>query len=119
MMNPVSSTPIPIEFATFASTQLLPKTYDIIIVGGGIVGSVAACGLAQSGLQVALIETQAQSFASTRGQAYSINLLSAQVFQDLGLWDTIRPHIEAYRAVILTIAFSRRLRILLIMSLRG
>ncbi len=75
------------------------KTYDIIIVGGGIVGSIAACGLAQSGLQVALIETQSQSFASTRGQAYSINLLSAQVFQDLGLWDTIRPHIEAYRAV--------------------
>ena len=75
------------------------KTYDIIIVGGGIVGSVAACGLAQSGLQVALIETQSQSFASTRGQAYSINLLSAQVFQDLGLWDTIRPHIEAYRSV--------------------
>ena len=67
------------------------KTYDIIIVGGGIVGSIAACGLAQSGLQVALIETQAQSFASTRGQAYSINLLSAQVFQDLGLWETIRP----------------------------
>ena len=75
------------------------KTYDIIVVGGGIVGSIAACGLAQSGLQVALIETQAQSFASTRGQAYSINLLSAQVFQDLGLWDTILPLIEAYRAV--------------------
>lgn len=82
-----------------ASTPSVPKTYDIIIVGGGIVGSIAACGLAQSGLQVALIEAQSKSFASTRGQAYSINLLSAQVFQDLGLWDTIRPYIEAYRAV--------------------
>jgi 2-octaprenyl-6-methoxyphenol hydroxylase len=73
--------------------------YDVVIVGGGIVGSIAACGLAQVGLRVALIEAQAQSFASTRGQAYSINLLSAQVFQDLGLWDTIRPKIEAYRNV--------------------
>ena len=99
MMNSVLSIPVLLESATLASTQLLPKTYDVIIVGGGVVGSVAACGLAQSGLQVALIETQSQSLASTRGQAYSINLLSAQVFQDLGLWDTIRPQIEAYRAV--------------------
>ncbi len=78
---------------------LYESIYDVVIVGGGIVGSIAACGLAQIGLRVALIEAQAQSFASTRGQAYSINLLSAQVFQDLGLWDTIRPHIEPYRNV--------------------
>ena len=95
MMHPENPAPIP----SLNPTKNPAKTYDIIIVGGGIVGSIAACGLAQSGLQVALIETQSQSFASTRGQAYSINLLSAQVFQDLGLWDTIRPHIEAYRAV--------------------
>ncbi len=76
-----------------------PLHYDIIIIGGGIVGSIAACGLAQIGLRVALVEAQTQSFASTRGQAYSINLLSAQIFQDLGLWDTIRPHIETYRNV--------------------
>jgi 2-octaprenyl-6-methoxyphenol hydroxylase len=73
--------------------------YDVIIIGGGIVGSIAACGLAQIGLRVALVEAQAHSFASSRGQAYSINLLSAQIFQDLGLWDTIRPHIETYRNV--------------------
>lgn len=77
-------------------------TYDVIIVGGGVVGSVAACGFAQVGLRVALIEAQARSMASDRGQAYSINLLSAQVFQDLGLWDEIRPEIEAYRQVYLS-----------------
>lgn len=82
-----------------SSTDIPDSIYDIVIVGGGIVGSIAACGLAQVGLRVALIEAQAQSYASARGQAYSINLLSAQIFQDLGLWDQIRPHIETYRKV--------------------
>ncbi len=82
------------------SSTLSPSYhYDVIIIGGGIVGSIAACGLAQIGLRVAIVEAQSQSFASTRGQAYSINLLSAQIFQDLGLWDTIRPQIETYRNV--------------------
>jgi 2-octaprenyl-6-methoxyphenol hydroxylase len=85
------------------STQNYPENlcpeYDVIVVGGGVVGAVAACGLGQSGLRVAIVETSAKSVASLRGQAYSINLLSAQVFEDLGLWQTIRPQVETYRSV--------------------
>lgn len=73
--------------------------YDAIVVGGGIVGSIAACGLGQLGLRVAIVEAAAGSMAVDRGQAYSINLLSAQVFEDLGLWQTIRPQVETYRSV--------------------
>lgn len=73
--------------------------YDVVVVGGGIVGAVAACGLGQTGLRVAIVEAAARSIAASRGQAYSINLLSAQVFDDLGLWQTIRPQVETYRSV--------------------
>ena len=70
----------------------------VVVVEGSGSGTGS---LARSAVTVVscLSAAKAISFASTRGQAYSINLLSAQVFQDLGLWDTIRPHIEAYRAV--------------------
>lgn len=79
----------------------IPKysEYDVIVVGGGIVGAVAACGLGQTGLRVAIVEAASTSIAASRGQAYSINLLSAQVFEDLGLWQTIRPQVETYRSV--------------------
>ncbi len=73
--------------------------YDAVIVGGGIVGNVAACALGQAGLKVAIVEAEARSMASNRGQAYSINLLSVQVFEDLGLWQRIRPNVETYRSV--------------------
>jgi 2-octaprenyl-6-methoxyphenol hydroxylase len=73
--------------------------YDIAIVGGGIVGTLAACALQDSGLRVVLLEAAVGSRAADRGQAYSINLLSSQIFQGLGLWDQIRPQIETYGAV--------------------
>jgi 2-octaprenyl-6-methoxyphenol hydroxylase len=73
--------------------------YDIAIVGGGIVGTLAACALKDSGLKVVLLEAEVGSKAADRGQAYSINLLSSQIFQGLGLWDQIRPHIETYSGV--------------------
>lgn len=76
-----------------------PPEYDVIVVGGGIVGAVAACGLGQTGLRVAIVEAASRSVAASRGQAYSINLLSAQVFEDLGLWQTIRTQVETYRSV--------------------
>lgn len=75
------------------------REYDVVIVGGGIVGNVAACALGQAGLKIAIVEAEAQSMASDRGQAYSINLLSVQVFEDLGLWQRIRPQVETYRSV--------------------
>ncbi len=73
--------------------------YDIAIVGGGIVGTLAACLLKDLGLKIALIEAETQSQASDRGQAYSINLLSSQIFQRLHLWSAIRSKVETYSQV--------------------
>ncbi|WP_431629587.1 FAD-dependent hydroxylase [Alkalinema pantanalense] len=76
--------------------------YDVTIVGGGIVGSLAACALSGLGLKIALIEASQQSLAVARGQAYSLNLLSSQIFDQLGLWQRIRPQIETYTQVYLS-----------------
>jgi 2-octaprenyl-6-methoxyphenol hydroxylase len=73
--------------------------YDIAVIGGGIVGTLTACLLKNTGLKIALIEAETRSFASDRGQAYSINLLSSQIFHRLGLWQRIRPNVETYSQV--------------------
>jgi 2-octaprenyl-6-methoxyphenol hydroxylase len=80
-----------------ASTSAL--RYDIAVIGGGIVGTLTACLLKNTGLKIALIEAESRSEASDRGQAYSINLLSTQIFQGLGLWQRIRPSVETYSQV--------------------
>lgn len=65
--------------------------YDLVIVGGGIVGLTLACALKDSGLRVALIEAKVESAAVARGQAYHINLLSSRIFQGIGVWEQMRP----------------------------
>jgi 2-octaprenyl-6-methoxyphenol hydroxylase len=81
------------------SAPTSPLRYDIAVIGGGIVGTLTACLLKNTGLKIALIEAESRSEASDRGQAYSINLLSSQIFQGLGLWQRIRPHVETYSQV--------------------
>jgi len=68
--------------------------YDLVIVGGGIVGATLACALKDSGLRVALIEAKPQSAAIARGQAYHVNLMSSQIFQGIGAWEQMRPAVN-------------------------
>jgi 2-octaprenyl-6-methoxyphenol hydroxylase len=68
--------------------------YDLVIVGGGLVGMTLACGLKDSGLQVAVVEARPESIAVTRGQAYHINLLSSRIFAGLGVWDQMRLRVN-------------------------
>jgi 2-octaprenyl-6-methoxyphenol hydroxylase len=76
----------PAEFKT--------ATYDLAIVGGGIVGLTLACALRDSGLQVALIEAKTESAAVSRGQAYHINLLASRIFQGIGVWEDMRSQVN-------------------------
>jgi 2-octaprenyl-6-methoxyphenol hydroxylase len=73
--------------------------YDLAIVGGGIVGLTLACALKDSGLSVALIEAKPYSVAAAKGQAYAVHLLSARIFQGIGVWDKILPEIATFRHV--------------------
>ena len=84
--------------AMVSAESKIPE-YDIAIVGGGVVGTTFACALKDSGFRVALIEAEQTSQAISRAQAYSISLLSSRIFDGLGIWQQIRPHVEIYKKV--------------------
>ncbi|MEA3290858.1 MAG: UbiH/UbiF/VisC/COQ6 family ubiquinone biosynthesis hydroxylase [Pseudomonadota bacterium] len=72
------------------------RNYDIIIVGGGMVGGTAACALARSGLHIAVIDAAdpAPWQPGPHGMRVSaVNLASVRLFDKLGLW----PHITDMR----------------------
>ena len=73
--------------------------YDLVIVGGGIIGLTLAAALNDSGLRILLIEARAQSASVAKGQAYAIHMLSALIYQGIGIWHQILPQIETYNRV--------------------
>lgn len=68
--------------------------YDLVIVGGGLVGLTFACALRQSGLQVALLEARPESAAVERGQAYHVNLQSSRIFRGIGAWQSMQAEVN-------------------------
>lgn len=71
------------------STQT-PLDYDLIIVGGGMVGSALACALGDSPLRIAVIEgREAQAAWAPEGfdlRVSAITRASQQLFEQLGVW---------------------------------
>lgn len=69
------------------------KTFDAVIVGGGMVGAAAAQGLAKQGLQVALIENEAPAGFDPSAPAdlriSAIGCASARFLQKLGAWESV------------------------------
>jgi len=69
--------------------------FDLIIIGGGLVGASLACALAESSLRIAIIEafpfkpddTEFQPAFDARSVALSYT--SKQVFDGMGLWSSI------------------------------
>ncbi len=54
---------------TTASTETQTLDFDIAIVGGGIVGATLASALKDSGLKIAIIETQLPAVAAACPEA--------------------------------------------------
>ncbi|RJT44483.1 3-demethoxyubiquinol 3-hydroxylase [Rahnella woolbedingensis] len=69
------------------------KTFDAVIVGGGMVGAAAALGLAKQGLQVALIENEAPAGFDPSAHAdlriSAIGCASVRFLQKLGAWEAV------------------------------
>lgn len=90
--------------AVYDLPQTSPPTtatrhYDLVIVGGGIVGLTLASALRFSGLRLALVEAQAPAQSANRERAYAFSLTSAEIFKQLGLWQSVAGRITRFDKV--------------------
>ncbi|WP_198265095.1 UbiH/UbiF/VisC/COQ6 family ubiquinone biosynthesis hydroxylase [sulfur-oxidizing endosymbiont of Gigantopelta aegis] len=71
-----------------------PKHYDIVIVGGGMVGATLACALGNSSLKVAVIEAYQSDFNWPKNshdiRVSAITHASQHIFENLGVWDSMQ-----------------------------
>jgi len=78
------------------------QSYDVTIVGGGIVGLTLAASLADSSLSVALIESHDAPVLSEQpaGRVSAISYASRAIFEHLNIWQNInRERITAYNSM--------------------
>jgi 2-octaprenyl-6-methoxyphenol hydroxylase len=64
---------------------------DVIVVGGGPVGATLALALADSGLDVAVLEARPDATAPTDPRAIALSYGSRLILQRLGVWDALAP----------------------------
>lgn len=75
------------------------SSYDLIIVGSGIVGTTLAVALRKTGAKIAIIEERPLEVVIDRRQAYALSLMSGRILKGLGVWDKIFPYIGKFRHV--------------------
>ena len=80
-----------------AHIKHMADSTDILIVGGGLNGSILALALAQSGLKSKVVDALPEP---TRlqpdfdGRSYAMALTSCRLLQNLSLWEALAPHAQ-------------------------
>ena len=72
--------------------------FDIVIVGGGLVGATMACALANSGRRVGLVEAHPVASKQTDEfdtRSIALNYHSRQIFSELALWQSMNISSQA------------------------
>lgn len=75
---------------------------DLAIVGGGIVGATLAAALKDSELNIIIIEARPLKVAAAKTQAYAFSPLSSRIYEGIGIWEQILPHIGKYTNISLS-----------------
>jgi 2-octaprenylphenol hydroxylase len=81
----------------------MKKSFDIFIVGGGLLGMISAIAFAKEGFSVAIIESQhdfniAKLTGDFSGQTLAINRASENVLKNLNVWQELSlSRITAYK----------------------
>jgi 2-octaprenyl-6-methoxyphenol hydroxylase len=81
------------------------EKFDIIVVGGGLAGGLAALALAGARFSVALVDAEApQAMQDDRfdGRTTAIAYASARVFRRLGLWAAVEAEAEPIRDILVS-----------------
>jgi 2-octaprenyl-6-methoxyphenol hydroxylase len=79
-----------------------PRRCDVLIVGGGAVGSALACTLAELPLDVVLVEAHEVRDLEQPSFDQRVTALangSQQILAGLGLWDALRGYAEPIRSI--------------------
>jgi 2-octaprenylphenol hydroxylase len=66
--------------------------FDVIIIGGGIVGATAACALGRAGVRVAIVEARQPVPVDQQkpdSRVFAITRASERIFRSLGVWENI------------------------------
>lgn len=76
--------------------------YDVLIIGGGMVGASLACALAPTGLSIAVLESTA--FDDTAQPSFDERTValtegSRRIFTGMGVWGAVAPEATAIRAI--------------------
>jgi 2-octaprenyl-6-methoxyphenol hydroxylase len=72
--------------------------YDIIIIGGGMVGASLACALRDTALRIALVDA-APLNTTDDPRLIALNYSSYCLFNNIHVWDLMAPHAEAIKQV--------------------
>ena len=76
--------------------------YDLVIVGGGLVGASLAAALSGTGLRVAVVEAvaaDAPRHPSYDERVIALSLGSRRIFDGIGVWPALEPDAEPIRHV--------------------
>ncbi len=72
-----------------------PRCFDVVVVGGGLVGATSACLFARQGLKVGLVEARSlgtpPNADADAGRVSAINLAAVNVFKALDVWPALPP----------------------------
>ena len=80
----------------------MTKSYDIAIIGGGLVGASLACALAPLGLKIALLEAvplKAASQPSYDDRTLALSASSCNILQGLGIWPALSANATPIREI--------------------
>ena len=79
-----------------------PQSFDVAIVGGGMVGASLAVALGDTGLNVIVIEPfapGANSQPSFDDRTTALGNASRRIFDSLGVWEAMAPHAAPIRTI--------------------
>jgi 2-octaprenyl-6-methoxyphenol hydroxylase len=77
-------------------------SYDVLIIGGGLVGASLACALGKSGLRIGVVESV--SFRSASQPSYDDRAIALaqgtqRIFSGMGIWDTVAPQTTSIHSI--------------------
>ena len=79
-----------------------PSDFDVVIIGGGLVGASLACALELAGKSVAIIEAfafESQSQPSYDDRTVALSYGSKLIFEALGLWSALSHCAEPIKTI--------------------